>query len=118
MFNDGVVQGDSSPFQAMTDGRCVKARSSIVVPEYSKKYTITVTVNFDAGEYVAEAEIVNLVADSFLPDNIMSLDADGNGSLSLFTSGLIPTDKTFTAESEWTNETPPKLKITVKLVDK
>lgn len=118
MFNDGVVQGDSSPFQAMADGRCVKARSSIVAPEYSKKYTITVTVNFDTGEYVAEAEIVNLVADSFLPDNIMSLDADGNGSLSLFTSGLIPTDKTFTAESEWTNETPPKLKITVKLVDK
>lgn len=118
MFNDGVVQGDSAPFAAMTDGRCVKSRSSVTAPEYSKKYTISVTVNFDQDNAVTEAEIINLVVDSFLPDSTLTLDADGKGSFTLYTDGLIASDKMFSAESEWSSDTPPKLKITVKLVDK
>ena len=118
MFNDGVVQGDSAPFAAMTDGRCVKSRSSVTAPEYSKKYTISVTVNFDQDGAVTEAEIINLVADSFLPDSTLTIDDDGKGSFTLHTNGLIASDKMFSAESEWSSDTPPKLKITVKLVDK
>lgn len=117
MFNDGVVQGDPAPFAAMDDGRCVKSRSSVTAPEYAKKYTITVSVEFEAGDEVTEAEIINLVPDSFMADNVLRLDADGKGSFTLYTDGLIPSGKTFEAKSEWSSDKPPKLKITVRLVD-
>lgn len=118
MFNDGSVSGDASPFQAMTDGRCVKARSSIVAPEYSMKYTITVSVSFDQGAAVSEAEVINLVPDSFMADNTVTLDSSGAGRFTLLTKGLIPSTKTFSATSVWTSDSPAKLKITVSLIDK